>query len=134
MTKTNENLQNPEATGEKPAEQKPDIEQPEIPKDARNSGMLCHLLGLIGFLGPLIAWLVTKDQHEFADQQGKESLNFQLSMLIYFAISAIFCALLVGFLLILALIVLNVLFVIIAATKASEGKAYRYPIAIRFIK
>ncbi|MEC7445671.1 MAG: DUF4870 domain-containing protein, partial [Planctomycetota bacterium] len=51
----------------------------EFPKDVANMAMLAHLLGaLVGFLGPLILWVVKKDEHEFIDDQSKEALNFQL--------------------------------------------------------
>ena len=55
----------------------------EFPKDVANLAMLAHLLGaLVGFLGPLILWVVKKDEHEFIDDQSKEALNFQLTLLI----------------------------------------------------
>jgi len=67
------------------------------------------------------------------DAHGKESLNFQISMLIYDAVAAILCIVLIGIPILIALWVLNTVFVIIASIKASEGKFYRYPITIRFI-
>jgi len=67
------------------------------------------------------------------DAHGKESLNFQISMLIYDAVAAILCIILIGIPILIALWVLNSVFVIIASVKASEGKFYRYPITIRFI-
>jgi len=67
------------------------------------------------------------------DAHGKESLNFQISMLIYDAVAAILCIVLIGIPILIALWVLNTVFVIIASVKASEGKFYRYPITIRFI-
>jgi uncharacterized Tic20 family protein len=67
------------------------------------------------------------------DAHGKESLNFQLSMLIYDAIAAILCIILIGIPILIALWILNTVFVIIASIRASEGKFYRYPITIRFL-
>ena len=67
------------------------------------------------------------------DAYGKESLNFQLSMLIYDAIAGILCIVLIGIPILIALWVLNTVLVIIASVKASEGKFYRYPFTIRLI-
>lgn len=138
MARRNEYLQtseNPEggakAEQSVSAEQSEDAEQSEITQEAKNMAMLCHLLGLVGFLGPLIFWLIKKDEHKFINEAGREALNFQLSLLICFAIV---CFTVVGVVLIPALVVLNIIFVIVAAAKTSDGKPYRYPIAIRFVK
>ena len=104
--------------------------------------VLCHASALIGFfipgaghiLAPLIVWLAKKDGSPEIDSHGKESLNFQLSMLIYAIISGILCLILIGFFLLAALHILNVVLVIVASIKASEGKLYRYPLTIRLIK
>src|SRR5262245_55596503 len=97
--------------------------------------VICHLSALAGFvipgfghiLGPLIVWLIKRGDSSEIDAHGKESLNFQISMLIYFIIAGILCLLLIGFLLLAILHILNVVFVIIASVKASEGQFYRYP-------
>ena len=68
------------------------------------------------------------------DAHGKESLNFQLSMLIYDAIAFALCFVLIGIPILILLWVLNTIFVIIASIQASEGKLYRYPLAISLIK
>ncbi len=65
---------------------------------------------------------------------GQEALNFQISMLIYNAVAAVFCLVLVGFVFLAILWILNTVFVIIAAIQASDGKFYRYPMTIRFIQ
>lgn len=106
----------------------------EVSKDAKNMATLCHILGLVGFPGPLLVWLLTKDRDKFIDDNGKEAVNYQLSMLIYFFAAWVLCLVLIGFFLIPALIVLNTILVILGAVKASDGQSYRYPIAIRFIK
>ena len=103
--------------------------------------MLCHASALAGFfvpwaghiLGPLIVWLAKRGDSAEIDEHGKESLNFQISMLIYDAIAAILCFVLIGIPILIALWVLNTVFVIIASVKASEGKLYRYPFTIRLI-
>jgi uncharacterized Tic20 family protein len=100
----------------------------------RQMAMLAHLLGILGFIGPLIIWLVKKDQSKFIDDQGKEALNFHLTMLIGYVIggaTSFFC---IGFLIIPVVFVISVIFSIIGAMKANEGIAYRYPVAIRLIK
>jgi uncharacterized protein len=112
-----------------------------LTKDAKTWGMLCHLSALSGFLipfgnilGPLICWLVKKDTDSFIDEEGKESLNFQISMMIYGIISGILTLILIGFLMLIAIAILEIVYVIIASIKANEGKNYRYPLTIRFIK
>jgi len=111
----------------------------EVPKDTRTMGMLCHLLGIFsGFVGPLIIWLIKKDEMPFVDDQGRESLNFQITLAIAFIVLFVVSLIpIVGcftFLLLIALWVVDVVFCIIAAMKANEGIAYRYPVTIRFVK
>jgi uncharacterized Tic20 family protein len=96
------------------------------------SGIFLHALG--HFFGPLIVWLLKRGESAEIDAHGKESVNFQISMLIYNAIALILCLVVIGIPLLIVLWILNTVFVIIASIQASEGKLYRYPIAIRFIK
>ena len=70
----------------------------------------------------------------FASDQGKECLNFQISMLIYIIISGILTLILIGFAFLVILYVMNIILTIIAAIKANEGVTYRYPLTMRFIK
>ena len=115
---------------------------PAISSDIRTWCVLCHAAALLGLffhflghlLGPLIVWLVKRGDSPEVDAHGKESLNFQISMLIYDAIAAILCIVLIGIPILIALWVLNTVLVIIASIQASEGKFYRYPITIRLIK
>ena len=110
--------------------------------EERNWGMLCHLTALsmlVGIplgniLGPLIIWLIKKEQYPFVDDQGKEALNFQISMLIYILISAVLIIILVGIVLLPIVIILDIVYTVIAAISASNGQAYRYPMSIRFVK
>jgi len=95
-------------------------------------GLFFHFLGHL--LGPLIVWLVKRGDSPEIDANGKESLNFQISMLIYDAIAAILCIVLIGIPILIGLWILNTVLVIIASIQASEGKFYRYPITIRLIK
>ena len=104
--------------------------------------VLAHATALAGFLvpvaghivGPLIIWLAKRVDSPEIDAHGKESLNFQLSMLIYNVIAGVLCLLIIGFAILFVLHILNVVLVIVASIQASEGKLYRYPISIRLIK
>jgi len=103
--------------------------------------VLCHASALLGLFfhflghifGPLIVWLLKRGDAPEIDAHGKESLNFQLSMLIYDAVAVILCFVLIGIPILLLLWVLNTVLVIIASIKASDGELYRYPLTIRFI-
>jgi uncharacterized Tic20 family protein len=113
----------------------------EPTKDEKTMGMLCHLLALSGFLipfgtiiGPLVIWLIKKDTMPFVDDQGKESLNFQITCLIAFIICGLLIFVLIGFLLLPLVALADLILVIIATIKANNGIAYRYPFALRLIK
>jgi len=111
-------------------------------KQAQTLGMLCHLLALAGiwipiigpFIGPLIIWLMKKDESPFIDENGKESLNFQITMAIAGIIAGILSCLGIGIILALVVLVVDVVFVIIASIKVSNGELYKYPFALRLIK
>jgi len=104
--------------------------------------VLSHASALLGFfvpyafhiLGPLIIWLAKRNDSPEIDAHGKESLNFQLSMLIYNIVAGLLCLVLIGFVLLMILHFLNLVLVIVASIQASEGKLYRYPLTIRLIK
>ncbi len=85
-------------------------------------------------LGPLIVWLAKRRDSPEIDEHGKESLNFQISMLIYNVIAGVLCLVLIGFVILAILHILNLVLVIVASIQASEGKFYRYPLTIRLIK
>jgi uncharacterized protein len=111
-------------------------------RDIRTWNVLCHATALAGFfvpwaghiLGPLIVWLAKRNDSPEINEHGKESLNFQISMLIYNVIAAVLCLVLIGFIILPILHILNLVLVIVASIQASEGKFYRYPITIRLIK
>jgi uncharacterized Tic20 family protein len=114
----------------------------EYDKDARTLGMACHLSALIGLLGipflniigPLAVWLWRKDKYAFVDDQGKESLNFQISMTLYSVVAGILTLILIGWVLLGILWIANLALIIIAASKANKGEAYRYPFNLRLIR
>jgi uncharacterized Tic20 family protein len=111
-------------------------------KQANTWAMFCHLSALSLFLGiplghiiaPLIIWLVKKDEFAFVDEQGKESLNFQISMTIYAAVAGLLCFALIGIPLLIIIGVADIVLVIIASVKANQGEKYQYPFTIRVIK
>ena len=103
--------------------------------DDRNLAMLAHLLGIVsGFVGALIIWLIKKDQSPFVDEQGKEALNFQITMMIAIVGSWILMFVLIGMLLMPLLLIANLVFCILAAVAVSRGEHYKYPFAIRLLK
>jgi len=114
----------------------------EANKDARMWAMICHLSGLAGIIlpasgnivAPLIIWQIKKDSNPFIDEQGKEAVNFQISMSIYLIASIILCFICVGAFLVVATIIVFFVFTLIAAVKANNGFHYRYPLTLRFIK
>lgn len=108
--------------------------------EERTWAMLCHLSALAGyiiplgnFIGPLVIWLIKKDEYTEVDRQGKEALNFQISMLIYFAIAGILTLVLIGFLALIALAVFNLVMIIIASVKSNNGEPFSYPLALKLI-
>jgi hypothetical protein len=108
---------------------------PEPDKDAKNLAMLCHLVSIVTmFLGPLLIWLLKKDSHPFVDDQGRESLNFQLTIFIGYVIGGATYFICIGLFIIIALWIFHLVMAINAAMKAGEGIAYRYPINLRLIK
>ncbi len=105
--------------------------------------MACHLAGLIGMIflpsigniiAPLVVWIMKKEESAFIDDQGKEALNFQISMTIYLWVSGLLCFLFIGFLILPVLGIFALIVSIIAIIKSVDGEEYRYPLTIRFIK
>lgn len=110
-----------------------------VPED-RNWAVGAHVGALVGsvfafgqIVVPLVIWLVKKDESSFIGENARESLNFQISMTIYFLISGVLTLILIGFIFIAILAVLDVVCVIIAAVYASRGQSYRYPFTLRLI-
>jgi len=106
--------------------------------DERMWGMLCHLSSLSGgvipfgnIVGPLIVWMIKKEEYAFVDDQGKESLNFQISIMIYTIVLALT---IIGIPVAVAAMIFGLVMTVIAAVKANGGEYYRYPLTIRFVK
>ena len=110
-------------------------------RDERMWGMFCHLSALAGYIipfgniiGPVIIWSLKKDEFSFVNQQGKEAINFQISIMIYCFISAILILLAIGILLLIAIGIFSLIMIVIASIKANNGESFEYPLTIRFIK
>ncbi|UCC94544.1 MAG: DUF4870 domain-containing protein [Candidatus Omnitrophota bacterium] len=112
-------------------------------KQERTWAMFCHLGALIGIflsvafahiIAPLVIWLLKKDESALIDAEGKKSLNFQISITIYGIISFILCFVFIGFLLLAALGIFDLIMVIIATVKVNKGEKFNYPLSIQFIK
>ncbi|WP_255516292.1 DUF4870 domain-containing protein [Luteimonas suaedae] len=124
-----------------------------ISAEQRQWAMFAHLSALLGglittgwaggigcFLGPLIIWLVKKETMPFVDDQAKEALNFNITLaglfLILFMVGILTLG--IGFIIVIPIMLIvgiaALVFIIIAAIKANEGVAYRYPVALRLIK
>ncbi len=123
------------------SEEQPQQIENQPSKDERTWAMLCHFSAFAGlifpfgnFLAPLIIWLIKKEELPFVEDQGKEVLNFQISMTIYFIGSLILIIVLIGIPILIVLGIFNVIITIIAGIKANDGKSYRYPINLRLIK
>ena len=111
-------------------------------KDERMWAMFCHLASLAGLvgipfgnvIGPLVVWLIKKNEMPAVDRQGKESLNFQITLAICIVICIPLMFIFIGILLLPAVGIYGLIMVIIASIKTNKGEDYRYPISIRFIK
>lgn len=124
-----------------------------IDAQERQWAMFAHLSALIGgivtagwagslgcFVGPLVIWLVKKETMPFVDDQGKEALNFNITVAIVFAALLLLSLLTLGIGLVIAIPAFFIIGIawlvltILASIKANEGVAYRYPFALRLIK
>lgn len=112
-----------------------------LPETIRNWAMLAHLGGLLwlftgigGVIAPLVIWLIQKEKSPFIDRHGKESVNFQITMLIASVIFALLAMIVVGCFLLVAQMVLMVVQIIQASMAAKDGKEFRYWLCLRLIK
>jgi len=110
-------------------------------KDARLWGMFAHLAALAGYaipfgniIGPLVVWLIKKDELPFVADQGKESLNFQITVIIAILVCIPLMFVCIGIPMAIAVGIADLVFIIIASIKANEGVAYRYPLTLRLVK
>jgi len=112
-----------------------------LPESERNWAMFCHLsaFGMFvfpfgGIIGPLICWLSRKDESDWVNINGKASMNFQLSILLYIVLTIPLLFIIVGIPIMMFLVTLRIICVIIASVKSSKGEKFRYPLSIPFIQ
>ncbi len=123
------------------------VNESEIPVAAspsaeeRQWAMFAHLSTLVGLiipfgsiLGPLIIWQIKKAEMPFVDDQGKEAVNFQITILIAALVSALAMLILIGILMVFVVGIAWLVLSILAGIKANNGEAYRYPFTLRLIK
>lgn len=107
---------------------------PPSTSDERTLAVLVHLSGFVAsFLGPLVLWLIKRDESAFIDHHGKQALNFQLSMWLYFLAAFIAVFFLIGLVLIPLLIVVQLVMPVVGAVRAGQGRTFSYAIAIPFV-
>lgn len=108
----------------------------DVPAEARTWAGFLHLSGflwmlvpvpLLGILGPLLIWFWKRDLHPFVDQQGKEAINFQISMTVYTVVAALLVLIVVGIALLVGVCAAWFVLTIVAACRAFEGREWRYP-------
>jgi len=121
-----------------------------LTQEERTFGMLVHLAALVLFvvpsfgniIGPLVVWLLKKDQSAWIDRQGKKALNFQISIVIYtlvvFVLMFILVLTVVGIplavFLALGLLFFWLAMVVIASVKVQNGEDFNYPLSIPFLQ
>lgn len=117
------------------------LNQPMSEDDERKWAMFAHigtfssmLVPLGNIIAPIVIWRLKKNQSPFVVEQAKESLNFQITLMIYAVISFLLVFIVIGFFLIFALVIFSLVIVIVAGVKANDGVPYRYPMTIRFVK
>jgi uncharacterized Tic20 family protein len=114
----------------------------ESSKDARTWGMTSHRSGglvifgipFLHILGPLAVWILKRNEYPFVDNQGKEALNFQISMALYGLVGWLLTLIFIGWLILGLLIIVNLIFIGMATINVNRGEAYQYPFNLRLIK
>lgn len=112
---------------------------PSTSASVRNWGMVAHLSAFLVFvvpvpvIGPLLVWLLKREEHPFVEAHAKEALNFNLSVLIYGVIAGVLILVAIGVLLLPIIFIAWLVLVVIAGVKAANGEDYRYPMTIRFV-
>jgi len=102
--------------------------------DDKNIATITHLGGTVfSFVPALIVWILKKDDSAYIADQAKEALNFQITVLLAQFIAGVLVFILIGFLFMLIIWVINIVFCIIAAISTSKGETYRYPLTLRLI-
>ena len=112
----------------------------EPTQDERTMALVAHLSALSGFVvpfgniaGPLVVWLVKRDESVFVADQAKEALNFQITMTLAVIVSVVLVFLLIGIPLLIVLGLAALVLPIVGGIRANEGRRYRYPFTIRLV-
>jgi uncharacterized protein len=112
-----------------------------VDQQVRNAAVAAHLSTFAGLIvpfgsviGPLAVWLTRRDRDPFIDQAGREALNFGISIAIYGAVVLVATLMLVGIPFLIVGVIAWVVLASLAAAKASQGQAYRYPLTLRLIR
>jgi uncharacterized Tic20 family protein len=107
----------------------------------RDWAMFCHLSAFAGYffpfggiIGPMVCWISRKQESAWVDINGKASLNFQLSMLMYVVLAIPLCFIIIGFPIIFFLIVLKLVCIVVASIRSARGEVFKYPLSIPFIQ
>ena len=109
--------------------------QPLSVSDEKMWATLVHLGGIFfNFLPALIGYVLLGDRGPFVRQHTATALNFQITVAIAYAMGTVTTIILIGFLIIAAAYILNIVFSILAAVAANKGEAYEYPLAIKFVR
>lgn len=132
----------PDETPAPSTESAPAKPGPSLSRNERMWGMACHLSGaavvtcipFINVLGPFVVWMLKREECPFADTEGKEAVNFQITIAIVMVLTLMLTLLLPWFVFLLfAIITVDLVFVLIASMNANDGRPYRYPIPFRFV-
>jgi hypothetical protein len=113
----------------------------QVPQEARTWAMVAHVSSFAGLLipfgnvlGPLLVWLIKKEEHPFIDEHGKEALNFQIALAVYGLVASILVFIVIGFILLAGLFVFWAVYAILGAIKANNGESIRIPAIFRLVK
>jgi hypothetical protein len=116
-------------------------EQMVVSQEEKNMAMFCHLAALAGYIfpfgniiGPLILWQMKKEEMPLVDDQGKEAVNFQISITLYCIVAGILIIVLIGIPILIGLLIFDLVAIVLATIRTNDGKLYRYPLSIRFLK
>jgi len=112
-----------------------------LTQDEKLWAMLCHLTAFAGYIipfgniiGPLVMWLIKKEESEYVNKHGKSSLNFEISFTIYALIAVLLVFVAIGIPILIILGIFQVIVVIIASIRAFDGQYYKYPLTMEFVK
>jgi len=113
------------------------MDEPMGEDEERKWAMFAHIgtfssmfVPLGNIIAPIVIWQLKKNESPFVVEQAKESLNFQITLMIYAVISFLLVFIVIGFFLIFALVIFGLIIVIVAGVKANEGEHYRYPMTL----